>query len=83
MKFQKEFALLKEAGRGALSMRKVMKFQVSKGSTFETGINPVGQVSYAKHVKKSTIGQRKTTTTCQLSDLDIKELLGYWKENMK
>jgi hypothetical protein len=83
MKFQKEFALLKEAGRSALSMRKVMKFQVNKDSAFEIGINPMGHVSYAKHTKKGMVGQRKTITSCNLLPLDIHELLGYWKENVR
>ena len=82
MKFQKEFALLKEAG-SALSMRKVITMKANKDSAFEIGIDPMGQVSYAKHVKKSITGQRKTVTTSNLLPLDIHELLGYWKENVR
>lgn len=78
MKFQKEFALLKEAGRSAVSMRKVITMKAAKDSAFEIGIDPAGHVSYAKHVKKSITGQRKTITTSNLLALDVRELLGYY-----
>ena len=76
MKFQKEFAELKEGGIDAgLSGRHVHLFNIAKGKRFEIGTDDYGNPTYAKHVKKLAVNGRVTVTTTKLLPIEVKILM--------